>query len=130
MVPFPDAADRLSPSGPFLPTLTAVLVIFPLLNVGGVVHAIDNTFNVMGGSFADNDFVRTLTQVALWTPDPDAITEDPVIGWAGVVGGSNTIAIPGGPVAKNLAASWFIAFEIGEDSITQVCPTTLIPVPA
>lgn len=197
MVPFPDAADRLSPSGPFLPTLTAglvrggsdctresviypgekpfifqrtntstdliqiplpnfrpgnsiltaaavtfleeegdgesppaVLAIFPLINVDGDVKAIDNTINLMGGSFAETDLVRTLTQVALWRPDPDFITEDPVIGWAGVVGGTNSIAIPGGPIAKSGAASWFIAFEIGEDSVTQVCPTTLIAVPS
>jgi hypothetical protein len=197
MVPFPDAADRLSPSGPFLPTLSAglvrggsgctresvtypplapfifqrttdpndliqiplpnfrpgnsiltvatvvfveeldseedppsLLILFPLLNVGGTVSAIDNTVSVMGGSSADTDIVRTLTQVSLWRPDPDVITEDPVIGWAGVVGGNTPLQIPGGSVATSGASSWFVAFEVGEDSITQVCPTTLIPVPS
>jgi hypothetical protein len=32
-------------------------------------------------------------------------------------------------VTPNLSAAWFVAFEIGEDSITQIAPTTLIAVP-
>ena len=193
MVPFPDAADRLSPSGPFLPTLSAGLVrggsdvtrepvtypaenalifqrtadpndiiqvplpnfrpgnsiltaatvvflqgedttpslltLFPLLNVGGSVVAVDNTFSVMGGSFGDSDTIRTLTQLSLWRPDPDVITEDPIIGWAGAIFGSVDLTILGGSATPNLSAAWFVAFEIGEDSITQIGPTTLIPVP-
>ena len=197
MVPFPDAADRLSPSGPFLPTLSAGLVrggsdctresvtypptapfifqrtnnatdliqiplpnfrpgnsiltaatvsyfqveqetgspsallLFPILVVGSQSFAIDNTFNINGGSFNESEFTRTLTQVALWRPDPDQITEDPIIGWGGVVAGPDTpLQIPGGPVGNAGSSAWFIAFEIGEDSITQVCPTNLIAVPS
>jgi hypothetical protein len=97
--------------------------------VGGSVQAVDNTFSIMGGSFGDSDTIRTLTQVSLWRPDPDVITEDPVIGWAGAVFGSVPLTILGGSVTPNLSAAWFVAFEIGEDSITQIAPTTLIPVP-
>ena len=197
MVPFPDSADRLSPSGPFLPiaraglirggsdctrenvtyppqaafifqrtnsstdliqiplpnfrpgnsilTVATVsyfqveqdnegdpsgLVLFPIILVGSQSFAIDNTFNENGGSFAGSDLTRTLTQVALWRPDPAQITQDPVIGWAGIVAGPNTpLQIPGGPVGTAGNSAWFVAFEIGEDSITQVCPTKFMPVP-
>lgn len=197
MVPFPDSADRLSPSGPFLPISRAGLVrggsdctrenvtyppaapfifqrtnsttdliqvplpnfrpgnsilsvatvsyfqveqegegspsafvLFPLIVIGSQSFAIDNTFNEMGGSFAGSDLIRTLTQVALWRPDPAQITQDPVIGWGGVVAGPNTpVQIPGGPVGTAGNSAWFVAFEIGEDSITQVCPTKFMPVP-
>ena len=198
MVPFPDSADRLSPSGPFLPiaraglirggsdsprenvtyppsapfifqrtnnasdviqiplpnfrpgnsilTAAAVsffqieqggdtdepsaLLLFPILVVGSQSFAIDNTFNEMGGSFGDLDVIRTLTQVALWRPDPAQITQDPVIGWGGIVAGPNTpLQISGGPVGMAGFSAWFVAFEIGEDSITQLAPTKLMPVP-
>jgi hypothetical protein len=196
-MPFPDSADRLSPSGPFLPVsraglvrggsdctredvtypptgpfilqrtnkasdliqiplpnfrpgnsiLTAAtvsyfqveqqtegspsaLLLFPIIVIGSQSFAVDNTFNLMGGSFGDSDLTRTLTQVALWRPDPAQITQDPVIGWGGVVAGPNTpLLIPGGPVDNAGSSAWFVAFEIGEDSITQICPTTFMPVP-
>jgi hypothetical protein len=198
MVPFPDSADRLSPSGPFLPIARAglvrggsdctredvtyppaapfifqrtnsktdliqipfpnfrpgnsiltvatvsffqveqegegdfpsALVLFPIIVVGSQSFAIDNTFNEMGASLEGPDLTRTLTQVALWRPDPAQITQDPVIGWGGVVAGQNTpVQVFGGPVATSGLSAWFIAFEIGEDSITQVCPTQFMPVP-
>ena len=197
MVPFPDSADRLSPSGPFLPISRAGLVrggsdctrenvtyppaapfifqrtnsktdliqiplpnfrpgnsilsvatvsyfqveqpvegepsafvLFPIIVIGSQSFAIDNTFNENGGSFQGSDLTRTLTQIALWRPDPAQITQDPVIGWGGVVAGPNTpLQIPGGPVGTAGNSAWFVAFEIGEDSITQVCPTKFMPVP-
>ena len=199
MVPFPDSADRLSPSGPFLPIARAGLIrggsdctrenvtyppqapfifqrtnsstdliqiplpnfrpgnsiltmatvsyfqveqdindrvpsgllLFPLIVIGSQSFGVDNTFNENGGSLERFDLTRTLTQVALWRPDPVQITQDPVIGWGGVVAGLNTpLQIPGGPVGSSFGNSaWFVAFEIGEDSITQVCPTKFIPVP-
>jgi hypothetical protein len=197
MVPFPDSADRLSPSGPFLPISRAGLVrggsdctredvtyppaapfifqrtnsktdliqiplpnfrpgnsiltvatvsylqveqeqegepsafvLFPLIVIGSNTFAVDNTFNENGGSFEGSDLTRTLTQVALWRPDPAQITQDPVIGWAGIVAGPNTpVQIPGGAVGTAGNSAWFVAFEIGEDSITQVCPTKFMPVP-
>ena len=197
MVPFPDSADRLSPSGPFLPiaraglvrggsdctrenvtyppaapfifqrtnsasdliqiplpnfrpgnsiltaaavtyfqvqqdgeTEPSALLLFPIIVIGSQSFTIDNIFNENGGSFGANDLLRTLTHVALWRPDPDQITQDPVIGWGGVVAGPDTpLQIPGGPVGNAGSSAWFVAFEIGEDSITQVCPTKFMPVP-
>src|SRR5260221_6981140 len=197
MMPFPDSADGLSPSGQFLPvaraglvrggsdctrgdvtyppaapfifqrtnsasdliqiplpnfrpgnsilaaaavsyfqveqdveTAPSALLLFPILAIGAQSFAVDNTFNLMGGSFGESDLTRTLTQLALWRPDPAQITQDPVIGWGGVVAGPDTpLQIPGGPIGTSGSSAWFVAFEIGEDSITQICPTTFIPGP-
>jgi hypothetical protein len=58
------------------------------------------------------------------------ITASGQIGWFGVVGGNVQFKIPGGPLASSEGTnSWFMAFEIGEDSITQLGPTTLTPLP-
>jgi hypothetical protein len=104
----------------------SAFVLFPLIVIGSQSFAIDNTLNEMGGSFAGSDLIRTLTEVALWRPDPAQITQDPVIGWGGIVAGRQ---IPGGAVGTAGNSAWFVAFEIGEDSITQVCPTKSMPVP-
>ena len=195
MVPFPDAPDRLSPSGPFLPIARAglirggsdcprepitypapgpfifqrssapndfiqiplpnfrpgnsiltvatvtfteepseavpsVLVQCPAILIGPQTFTVDNAFSVMGMNSNQGDTIRTLTQAALWQPDPALVTQDPLIGWFGVVGGNVPIKIPGGPLASAEGTnSWFMAFEIGEDSITQLGPTTLTPLP-
>jgi len=59
---------------------------------------------------ASGKFNCWLTQLALWRPDPAQITQDPVIGWGGVVAGPDTpLQIPGGPIGTSGSSAWFVA---------------------